>query len=541
MDENMPDSQIGGRRGKNIRNHLFMVYGIINSVLQGESGPVDISVYDIRQCFDSIWLEEAMNDLYETVDKEQRDNKLALVYLNNRDNRVQVNTPVGETERTSIQDIVLQGSVHGPALCSCQMGQLGKICKKKVIHQFHYKKLVKVMNLQMVDDLLDIQECGFKSVASNTFINTQIEMKRLTLHKDKCKQIHVGEDYSFCPTLKVHDSNMKSVTQDKYLGDEICNNIYGNEGSNYKNIKVRKSAGLGINAQIMTLLQTVSLGYFYFDIAALLRESMLVGGCLFNSEVWYGLTQHNISELEEVDKALLRRILEAPISVPGESLFLELGLTPIKYIVMGRRVMYLHYLVNLKKEEMLHQFFIAQWENPAKNDWTETVKKDLECLGIKCDLKEIQKKKKEQFREMVKRSIKSVAFNYLMELKRKHSKMNNLQYTELKQQNYLSSKLVPPYKAKSLFRFRVRADRVKCNYKNSYSDLSCPLCLVTEDKSEHLLDCVRIKEKCVNVRVNATSKYMDIFSSSIEKMIAAVDLLDTAMKVRESLLDEQVH
>ena len=46
---------------------------------------------------------------------------------------------------------------------------------------------------------------------------------------------------------------------------------------------------------------------------------------LTNSEIWYSLRKTEIAELEEVDKLLLRRVLEAPTSVCIESLFLELG------------------------------------------------------------------------------------------------------------------------------------------------------------------------------------------------------------------------
>ena len=42
VDEGMSDSNIGARRKKNIKNHLFIVYGVINSVLKGESGCVDL-------------------------------------------------------------------------------------------------------------------------------------------------------------------------------------------------------------------------------------------------------------------------------------------------------------------------------------------------------------------------------------------------------------------------------------------------------------------------------------------------------------------
>ena len=35
IDENMSDSNIGARRNRNIKNHLFIIYGIMNSVIKG--------------------------------------------------------------------------------------------------------------------------------------------------------------------------------------------------------------------------------------------------------------------------------------------------------------------------------------------------------------------------------------------------------------------------------------------------------------------------------------------------------------------------
>ena len=45
------------------------------------------------------------------------------------------------------------------------------------IHTFLYKNLVRVLPLAMVDDILGIEECGNKSRALNTFINTHIERR----------------------------------------------------------------------------------------------------------------------------------------------------------------------------------------------------------------------------------------------------------------------------------------------------------------------------------------------------------------------------
>ena len=70
LDENMSDSNIGARKARNVRDHLFIVNGIVNSVLNGESDPVYIQIYDVEKCFDALWLEDCMLDMYDTIHLE---------------------------------------------------------------------------------------------------------------------------------------------------------------------------------------------------------------------------------------------------------------------------------------------------------------------------------------------------------------------------------------------------------------------------------------------------------------------------------------
>ena len=53
IDHSMSDSNVGGRKGKNIRDNLFVVYGIINYALQ-ETIELDVNLYDLEKCFDSM-------------------------------------------------------------------------------------------------------------------------------------------------------------------------------------------------------------------------------------------------------------------------------------------------------------------------------------------------------------------------------------------------------------------------------------------------------------------------------------------------------
>ena len=175
---------------------------------------------------------------------------------------------------------------------------------------------------------------------------------------------------------------MEQVKCDTYL-----RNILSKDGKNNLNIEARVSKGLGIVSQIMDILKCVSFGAHYFEIALTLRESIMINGMLTNCEVWYGLTDNEVGQLEEVDRLLLRRILNVAASCPVEALYLELGCVPLRIVIKSRRINYLHHLTTRNSSEMIFKFFMAQWNFPAnKDEWTEQVRKYLEELKMEEDL-----------------------------------------------------------------------------------------------------------------------------------------------------------
>ena len=161
LDESMSDSQVGSRKGKNIRNHIWVVNGIVSDVLSSKSKkPIDIQIFDYKQCFDSLWLYECMNDLYSAgLD----DDKFALLYNVNRNVNIAVKTPVGKTDRQNIQNVITQGDVFGPIFCSKQVDTFGQECLRDRKYTYMYRGEVEIPPLSMVDDVLAISECGFKT------------------------------------------------------------------------------------------------------------------------------------------------------------------------------------------------------------------------------------------------------------------------------------------------------------------------------------------------------------------------------------------
>ena len=378
IDGNMSDCNVGSRKRRNVKDHLLVIHGVINSVVNGNEDCIDLQIYDLEKAFDGLWLEDCLNDIYDNTPRENKNEKISLLYESNRMNMVAVKTAAGITERVNIPTIVQQGGTWGPLLCSNTVDTLGKKCRDRGEHFYTYKKTAKVFPLAFVDDLNGIAKCGFDSLSLNTFLTTQIELKRLRFHvvdkngRSKCHKMHVGKRNDFCPTLMVHGSIMQEVTEDTYLGD-----ILSCDGKNTKNISERISKGLGIISQIFNLLDRISFGPFLIETAVLLRNSMLVNGTLTNAEIWCNFSKSEIREFEKLDKLFFSKLLEVPGSTPNEAFFLELGVLPVEAIIKARRINYLHSVLQRDKGSMLYTFFVTQWNNPTRGDWTLAVQEDL--------------------------------------------------------------------------------------------------------------------------------------------------------------------
>ena len=144
--------------------------------------------------------------------------------------------------------------------------------------------------------------------------------------------------------MKVHGVVAHQVKETTYLGD-----IFRDDGRNLSNVKSRVNKGIGLITEIYNILENISFGHHYFDIAKILREARLINAILTNAEVWYSLGNREIADLQQVDYMMLRKVLAVPSSVSIESLYLELGIIPLNIILKSRRINYLHYLANQKE------------------------------------------------------------------------------------------------------------------------------------------------------------------------------------------------
>ena len=370
IDNNLTNSNVGSRKRRNICDNVFVVNSITNSCKQNPEDPTDINVYDVFKCFDSLWLAECINNLYETG---LTNDKLVLLHKSNQLANIAIKTASGTTRRFNIRRMAMQGTVWAGLMCTVTMDKLCKLILQDEQVLYKYRGKVTVPPLEMVDDIISFVKFGSTATAMNAKINAFIETKKLKFGVQKGAQIHFGNKGSnvLCPQQQIHGINMKSSQKEKYLGDFITN-----KGNSKQTIFERKGRGEAILSEMRAILSEIPLGNWRTTIGLVLRQARFINGCFFNSKVWSGYSENSLNDLEVIDHHILKAVVGGQAKVQSEMLYLETSQLPIKSVITSRRILYLHNILKRQDSELLKQVYNAMKESPLKEDWIHMVNKD---------------------------------------------------------------------------------------------------------------------------------------------------------------------
>ena len=130
IDHALTDGNVGARKERNIRDNLFVLGAVINSVVNGNQEPIQIQVMDIEKCFDKLWLEATTNALFDAGVKNEL---LNLLYMENKQAKIAIKVNGQLTKRVNVKSVEMQGNVWGSLKCTTTMDQLNKsILKQKI-------------------------------------------------------------------------------------------------------------------------------------------------------------------------------------------------------------------------------------------------------------------------------------------------------------------------------------------------------------------------------------------------------------------------
>jgi hypothetical protein len=302
-------------------------------------------------------------------------------------------------------------------------------------------------------------------------------------------------------------------------------------------VKARMAKGKGIVSRILTILEGIPFGEFYFEIAVILRNALLVSSMLCNSEAWYNVSKSEMDLLETVDNQFLRSVLKAPKSTPKEMLFLELGCIPFRELIRKRRILFLHYILNENKESMMFRFLQTQISNMKKKDWIFQVLTDIKELGLDLNLEDIKTMKKSKLKNKLNNAVKEKTFKDLQDKKNSHSKVMDIKHTKLEMQRYLKANKskISQEEAQTIFRMRSRTTEVKLNFRGKHETFECDVCHEEDENQEHLLKCRQINKHKKNER--NLPDYEKLFGNNLKDQIEIAKCVIENLKIRKKLVE----
>ena len=465
--------QAGSRKNRSVADNLFLLRGCMdysNYLKQ----PLYLTTYDFKQAFDSLWLEDSLLSLEKVgVDLDL----LQLIHALNKEAKVTIKTPHGPAGPFLVSDLVKQGGILGPIICSTSTGEY---CHEGI--GFPVGTLL-IESLAFVDDIADININPDNADAAHMKALTFAARKKLSHSVDKCLLLIQNEKRGVSPPqLVIDDVVMKIVDIIKYLGD-----LFNKQGNNKDLIEDRVKRGIQAKTGIIAFLKENNCGIHSISVSLLLYHSIFVGSVLFNCQAWSNLTSQDLKKLNTLQCSFLKKLLNIRRSTSNSFVLLELGVLPIESEIHLRQLSFLHHIINLPEEDPVKKLFRMMESLPEYPNWLYGVKILLRTYSINLTEEQIKNMSKHSYKKLVKKAVSDLSFENLKKECTSKSKTKGIIFSEFKLQQYLQ--VLPPKLSKIVLQARSRTLDLKCHSSFMFEDVVCRLCGENEEDLPHVLDC----------------------------------------------------
>ena len=198
-------------------------------------------------------------------------------------------------------------------------------------------------------------------------------------------------------------------------------------------------------------------------------------------------------------------------------MYLEFGIVPIRFLIKVRRLLYLKWVLQEPEDSLVYRFLQIMIKKPLVGDWINLVKQDLKDFEVNLTFDEIKRISKQEFKDKIKQKMSEKAFEYLILIKEKQSKLKDIVYNKFETQHYLlpESGFSKTEMSNAMWA-RSRTIPVKANFRTAHPNMECRGCGTTEESQPPLLRCAVLNENSVASDIN--DNYDDLFSDNKTKL-----------------------
>ena len=147
-------------------------------------------------------------------------------------------------------------------------------------------------------------------------------------------------------------------------------------------------------------------------------------------------------------------------------------------------------------------------------------------------LEQIENMSKIQLKKILKEKIRNEAFMYLRNQQTKQEKIKNIEYKELKMQDYLADGDRKISVSKVIYKARGMSLDIKMQKRWKYEDVKCEGCQEKSETGEEILRCDQLGPN------EKQAQYSWFFSNHVSKQIAVGKVMMEKLKKRKKIREE---
>ena len=473
--------QCGSMKNRGTADHLFTLQAIID-YNRYIGGNFFIIFADAEKCFDKLWLNDACNELFKIgVPPEE----IELIQNMNTNANIYIDTAVGMTEKIQIKEVVRQGTIMGPILCTVETDKINAIGETSITN---IGPELPIKNLIYVDDIAGIgTKDSIETVGRNLMVME--ERKKFTFNNEKTEIMSIRMNNrnrnEKTPIVRVKKGEVGFADSVKYLGEWIFPSQL-----NASRIKKREEKLQIMITKIQKYGSKHKVGDAAIKVKLKILEAVVMPALTYNMEIWTNLKDTEIKKMQKIQKMLLCSILQLESSTPYWGLLKETGTLPIMQTIHYKKLMLLHHLLNSDETRIARKIILLQKDKEYPNCWYSEIKELSENYKLDISTPRIMKMTKSAWKKEIKTQIKTEV-ERMDTFKCTGTKMRFLASHNYEKQDYLEK--LPHDLAILIIKLRLNMIKAKANFKNSYSNIQCDMC-EEEETTEHILICPKLQK-----------------------------------------------
>ena len=530
IDGNMTPFQCGGKKKRGIVDCLVVVNSWIAEMKAGKEDGY-LMFADLEKCFDKLWLRDCIKEICEAGMPIPE----AFYILNmNRDITAIVDTPFGISEPFHAKEIVRQGTIWGPQLCSVSTDRINKMKEEvgTIVNGEEIKNPVFVDDMNGMGKVELIESMGRK-------MNVLEKTKKFSYNNARGKTEILPIKYGSkkkkqetpLPVVTVKKGRVPVTESYKYVGD-----WYDQQGSNLFKIQKKMEKINHIVCEIKKYSSFDMVGDADVEVRMLLLEMISKPSLLFNTETWVGVGEKEEKELQKHQYKVVRKSFEQKQGTSYYGIIAETGIWPYKYVVVYKRLMLLHHIIHSSEDRVIRKLIINQ-KNIESETWYSGVREWLKELGMEKDEEKIMEIEKSSWKKMAKDGLQQVIEKEVMG---KAGEMTKLRFVKsFGKQDYVKSNSMET--VKKIMKIRLNMVEIGENFRGKDVEVVdganwCLACGVTKETTEHVIECREYK----TITGHTVETHENCFHDTewLRKAIPAFKMIEETRKI---LMKVRVH